>query len=414
MAKVAVGAVAVKEGFEFGYEAGTKLRNVLNDLTDGGFDRFIQQVTGFRAFADWVTGADAASDASQRLEANLKILAAAGFDTVGLSAEQAQRKVEEYYRAKGDAAGAERAATEAAREFAEALGESKEQLDAQAEALLKSIDSLERTGQALNSVQVGTLSDQLQALLGKYSEIGQEAPAAFGAAAAAVEDMAQRMAAATQKGKHELEALEGQMVSFPGAATDMASSTIKIVEAFDEAGRKVLLVTNRLTEAGQEIESIKLTEEGVFTNLGEGAKKAAEGTVKVIESVDEAGNVIKTVVNVAGEAAKALEGTGRGGEAGAKGIDAITKATAELTTKQAEAQKALAETAKALEGIAGASAGNIAVAFAGIAETVKVAFGGVIGFEAPILAGLDRVIAKSAECEAAIERVKKAVEGAVG
>lgn len=95
-AAAAGGAIAVGEAFSFGYSEGTKLRGLLNDLSDGAFDDLIRKTPEFEiALAALAPAMDTDADRAQLLTNQLNILRKAGIDATGLSAEQVQAKVDQ-------------------------------------------------------------------------------------------------------------------------------------------------------------------------------------------------------------------------------------------------------------------------------------------------------------------------------
>jgi hypothetical protein len=83
-----VGKLAlVWASFREGWQAGEDLRKKLNEVTDGGFDRFIQAAAGYTRGAEALVGAnDSAAQSAERLNNMLNVLAKEGMDTTGMSA----------------------------------------------------------------------------------------------------------------------------------------------------------------------------------------------------------------------------------------------------------------------------------------------------------------------------------------
>lgn len=181
--RYAVNVGAVVGTFTAFYNIGTKLRDVLNDISDGGFDEGIQR--GFQALAEAIVGSD---DAGQNLTRNLKILRDQGIDPTGLSAEQAAERILKIgraliaaNRARDDATDAAAAAAAAQREWEASLGLSKTALDEESAALARNISAYADANKATHSLRdiKELLGDQVQSLLDDYARIKEEPPPAI-------------------------------------------------------------------------------------------------------------------------------------------------------------------------------------------------------------------------------------------
>lgn len=162
---------AVAGALTAGYAAGTKLREGLNWMTDGGFDRSIQGfVTRIFNLED---GLDDAGAAALRLQNNQNILRKNGIDPTGLSAEEAAAKVAELARKKYDAAQASEA-------LAKSAGLSRKELDEESKTLVKGIEAFAAANKQLTQQDLGKIfGKQIQELLDHYAELKQEAPPAI-------------------------------------------------------------------------------------------------------------------------------------------------------------------------------------------------------------------------------------------
>ena len=87
------------------YAAGTKLREGLNSLTDGGFDRLIQRLLALHPIYGTIIHLQGqATNEAGRLAREMEFLRRHGIDPTGLSAEEVSAKVDELGKHGGAAA----------------------------------------------------------------------------------------------------------------------------------------------------------------------------------------------------------------------------------------------------------------------------------------------------------------------
>lgn len=168
-------AAAVFAAFATGYEMGTKLKGVLNDLTNGGLDRAIQRDAD--ALINFFTDLDETGDAALRLQNGLNILRKNGIDPVGLSAEEVAALVEKLSIANRESA---KIADDAAAKYekqAESLGLFVPALDEASKELVNFARDFERANQDLSEQDLGKIfGPMIQDVLDSYERLGKEAP----------------------------------------------------------------------------------------------------------------------------------------------------------------------------------------------------------------------------------------------
>lgn len=168
-------AVAMAAAFKAGWEAGSVLRDVMNDLTKGGFDRGIQDMA--TSAINFFTSLDDGGDAALRLQNGMNILKKNGIDPVGLSAEQVAAKIEELSRKKNQAAADAKALSEAEEEWAAKLGLSGKALDESSKKLATYIADFAKQNSQLSATDLGKIfGPMIQEVLDGYARLGKEAP----------------------------------------------------------------------------------------------------------------------------------------------------------------------------------------------------------------------------------------------
>ncbi len=398
-ATYALKAGAVVGTFEAFYGIGTKIRDVLADLSGGESDRFIQKWTGLDAIAAKLTGTlDEGAGAAERLKNNLKILAAEGIDATGMSAVEVDQAVQELGKAMADqrqeAAKSAEAAKEQAQaheEWAASLGLSAKALDEESAALVTNIEKFAAANEGiLDAGDLRTLfGEQIQGLLDDFARLGQEPPAAlqkladsWGVVTSAVEAAA---------GKHQA-AVEKIRSDILGAAADTAREVEALVSALPEALAGIdfntlntaglekarQIVGDLLSAMRQSGTEIPASIAAIATSLGQfvSATEAAEGvsvsyaagvdemegaTVRLVKSVDEAGNVTHKLVQIAEAAEPGIAGftevVTKSDKAMADLTDTYGKGGSKLRELGAAAQEAGAATEKGGEAARGAAEG---------------------------------------------------------
>lgn len=233
MGKLASSMPQMLRAFEQGYRLGSQLRDVLNEMTGGAFDRVTQQMTGMTSAADALAGnIGNTADTSERLANQMEILRKRGIDPTGMSAEEVEGKVEELAK----------------------------QLHAAAEAAAAATPSVQGTGDAVAATatatgEAGTKSKEL-------AEASKEVATAGDAQAASAKEQANatnEMASALQTGAAAAGAILMQLQAI--AELDFASP---IVAQFDAI----------ITKAGEAKAAMAAV---VAAGNGEGAAAPAGG-----------------------------------------------------------------------------------------------------------------------------------------
>lgn len=340
--RYALNVGAVIGTFTSFYSIGTKLRDLLNDITDDGFDRGVQKWAGFDALAGKLVGTlDEDAAAAARLTNNLNILRNQGIDPAGLSIREIDALVEQLGRGMQKQRQEASRAAEAHREWAEGIGVSKKALDDEAAALARNLRTFAEANQGvLSAADLKKLfGEQIQGVLDQYARLNQEPPEAIRQLAAEwgvltsaaqqavdehrqiVDQLRQDLVGAAEKGKEEIEKLARAL---PEALEGVDFRELKIVdpEQFAAARERITAILTEIREAGVEVDAslaAAATQLGLFVSASEagggaglsfaaGADAAADSAQRMVESVDKAGNTVRTLLNDIGTAQPAIAG----------------------------------------------------------------------------------------------------------
>jgi hypothetical protein len=305
------GAMALKltaafGAFTTGFQLGTKLRETLNQLTDGGFDAAVQKWAGYtRALEAWTGANQSAQEAADLLRNQLNILKNAGIDPAGLSAEEVAAKVDELGK-EMQAESIEATNSAAAhREWTEQMGLSADALTRQADGLAANIAAFVSANQQLNASQFGEIfRQQIQKILDDSNRLGIEAPASikkyaeeWGITSTAVSAEAEKMAAATQAALAKIDpALQAIIDKFGLMATAAIEASQKTAEALNTTVTELERLNQiqidaalRTAEELQRIEDAKVEREKEAAEiLAEAHEQAAARLAAAQEQINQA------------------------------------------------------------------------------------------------------------------------------
>lgn len=323
------GAGLVVGAFSAGYAAGEKLRSILNELTDGGFDRATQGILRMRDAAEaFVGSADTMAD-KIRLLANQKNI----FENLGL--EGFSSDLAENQRILNEHQLGIKKSSDSLEEFARKLGLSREELDKQAAALAKNVTAFAAANPQLAQGDLAAiLKKPIQEVLDSYAKLGIQVPAqlagiasAWGiptsaaeAAAAKAEAVANRILTAitgvTAKTSSELAAqaagieLAFSKIHFPSLNLEelnRASLQIqKVVDDFSAAGVAIPKSLANIAaqygvyqdQVGQAVSTVD--------KLAPSAARASAGLIDVKKSAEGAGSAAAALTERAGSSSDGL------------------------------------------------------------------------------------------------------------
>lgn len=354
--------VAAAAAFKAGYELGSALRDILNDITKGGFDRGIQSIV--TATLGLEEGLDDGADAAQRLQNQMRILKANGIDPVGLSAAEVEKKVQDLAKAKNDAAKASEDLAKAEEEWAEKLGLSGKALDESSKKLATYIADFAKQNSQLSQTDLAKIfGPMIQDVLDGYARLGKEAPAEVAKLAAGWGVLT----TAAQKAANEQKKIVDEMVSdITGAAAGLKGSLQTQLGTLSEVFSKIdfgslgadqiekaktfltqYIETSR--KAGQQIPADVADQAaalGILVNAMEVAGTANEGlrgTEEELKSVvvgtsqtfNAQGQELSRLTTITNQAGAASKNAGaqikEGGEQAGEGLTPIKDVTAEVT-----------------------------------------------------------------------------------
>lgn len=289
-------ALAAAAAFQAGYELGTQLRGILNDLTKGGFDRGIQAMV--TSIFDLDEGLDSSADAAQRMMNGMRILKANGIDPVGLSAAEVEKKVAELAKAKNDAAKASEDLTKAEGEWAEKLGLSGKALDESSKKLAQYIADFAKQNSQLSQTDLAKIfGPMIQDVLDAYARLGKEAPAEVAKLASGWGVLT----TAAQKAANEQSKIVDDMVAdITGAAAGLKGSLEAQLKTLNEVFSKL----NFGNMGAEQIEKAKtFLQQYVDLSL-----KAGQQIPKDVADQAAALGILVPAMNVASTAASSFAG----------------------------------------------------------------------------------------------------------
>jgi hypothetical protein len=228
---VGLQVLAAGAAFKVGWEAGTKLRDVLNEITNGGFDRGIQNI--FFRSEEFAAMMRKTGDDAVYLRNQMNILRGQGIDPTGLSAEEMSAKIAELGRQTHASADEAKAAGEKYKEWAEGLKLSKEKLGELSGELRTNIETFANANTTLSQIDLKRIfAGQIQDVLDAYARLGVEVPVAIQQIAAqwAVTTTAAETAAEKQKA-----VVDKMRASILGVVTDIAKQAEEVLSGLDKA-----------------------------------------------------------------------------------------------------------------------------------------------------------------------------------
>jgi chromosome segregation ATPase len=255
--------------FKAGYEAGSILRDLLNDLTDGAFDRQIQAMLHLQSLADkLVDGLHGVGRAEEELanQRNLfEKLGLAGFtQDVEKNAAVLAAHAQKVRASKGEVEGLKAEVDK----LSVSLGVSREKLDEQAESLVRTAAAFAEQNAQLSKTDLAQIfGQQIQAILDAYAKLKIEAPQALASLAAAWGVTTSAVQSATERHKSLVDKLTEQITGISKkSASELAEMTKAIEETFSKiniaglnqeqlarAKAQVQALIDAYTQAGQQI-----------------------------------------------------------------------------------------------------------------------------------------------------------------
>ncbi len=392
---LAARAEALWNSFRSGWEVGSQLRDVLNELSGGASDALIQKWTGMSAVVSrWVGVESDAARAAGEHQLALATLRSQGIDPTGLSLEE----VLATYRKLGAAQLEQRNELEksnrAWRDFLESNGLAGEQLEAQADRIRRVADRLREMPASLQELGRAKLAPDLQDFLDKMEAAGREVPGdlqkiaqAWNVTTSATQQAAERQARLVDELRERIlgttrqveESAEELAQAIPAAFEKIDFKELKIVdpEAFERAKQVVAESVETFRQAGEQIPQAlaeAAAETGAFVGAmetGGGAitvfsaslDEVRQGAVRVEESVDSAGRRILKIVD---DTTPAAEAVGQIGDAASEAGGALKDAAGDLDAYGSAASSAAQATEESAS-----RAGDAAEAYGSAAEKTR-------------------------------------------
>lgn len=166
-------AAAVAAAAQAGWEAGNKLRDGLNWLTEGEFDEGIQRL--ITEIGNLDEGLLTSAERAKQYENQLNILRKNGIDPTGMSAAEVAAEVDKLGLAMQRGGMEAAAAAEKYAKWKEGLGLDKEALDAAAAELADFIRRFAEENEQLSQEEISSLfAPDVEALRKKYGQLKEE------------------------------------------------------------------------------------------------------------------------------------------------------------------------------------------------------------------------------------------------
>ncbi len=335
---------AVWAAWEGGNAIGRKLKDTLDEYSDGKFSESMSKMS--QAVVDFVLPVETAAEAAERLQNEMNVLAKNGFDVAAMSAEEVSRAYQQLMQDKKELADETRSLEAAYEKWIKTTGLSQEALDEAAKQIEFFAEKMKEANEGMSDSDFGAaLGKQLQQVLKGFDTLGREAPAhlqrlakEWGLTGDAAEKAAKKTETAAEKQKETISKLADEIVqqiqpvqeSLGDMAAAMEEAFAKIDfsrltgEGLEKARELVQQLVDQYRAAGDEIPpSLEKAADatGVFlaqiertVDKGQSFSGAmtdmAESALQVTQEVDAAGNVITRIAEAAGGAAQAVGGAG--------------------------------------------------------------------------------------------------------
>lgn len=216
-----------------GWEAGEKLRAGMNQLTEGGFDRFIQKVTGMSlAMEHFVVGTERVATANQTLANQGRIFESLGLEGFSQDLERNAQILEDHFRKVGEA----KSRLDA---FSSSIGLSRRELDEQSTSLARNIAAFAEANQQLSAKDLGAIfKAPIQTLLDAYDSLNQEMPPKlqslarqFDIVTSAQEELAKKAEKEAKKLAQEIDKMVAEIAGGAQKSREQISREAEVLQA---------------------------------------------------------------------------------------------------------------------------------------------------------------------------------------
>lgn len=445
-AKYLTAAGAYVATFAAMYQQGLRLRDLLNEITDGGFDRLVQ-AGPLGQLAEYLAGVtDEASQAAERYKNNLQILRAEGIDPTGKSVLEVDQLVQGLGKSMSEQRQKATDAAAAHREWRTEMGLSTEELDKQTTALLDNIARFAEANAGLSHTQLaGIFGSQIREILDGYARLGvahEDQRQDLLALAETWGILSTKQGEAAEKQKALISNLREQL----GLGADLKKQVLELGAALPQALEGLNLAQQKALDpeqyersrvavqawvdqhvvAGVEVPRVLAQaafEAGVYTHevlrvlaatqdLG-GAHRDLHGSmVEVVIDAETGKKVWRTV-------ADEVERTTEKVEAGTEGLEGQAKAAGEVESgmagagdatrafgdEQAKARSAADHTAEQVGGLE-VRLSDLAHVLQLLPPAFQAAFAGGAAQVAPVLGALDQLLTKAQQVLAALQAIQ--------
>ncbi|MDI9630141.1 MAG: hypothetical protein QM311_01585 [Acidobacteriota bacterium] len=421
IAQVTKAVAGMWAAWEVGYSVGTKIREGFNWLTDGQFDRVLQETNA--GMLGLGNRANFVAEEVERLKNVVNILQKNGFDTLRMSVEEIEAAYENLIAEQRKVKDELSALEKSFQSWIEKTGLSEKALDRTAKQLVFFAEQLKKAHAGMSDADIAqALGRQLDDVIRKYELLGLAVPAslqkiqaAAAAQAEAVEKASGRVVKAADAQREALaRAAEeivrqiqpvGQSLSEMAAAWELALQKIdfsaltgeqlltahdliqQLVDDYRAAGEQIPPAIEAAADAtGVFLAAIERTVDKGAMFAG-AATDMAGSALEVTREVDAAGMAVYRISEAAGVASGALTEAGSAlGEAGAA-AGATTPEMEEVLAKWRELKQAAGDAGDAVGTAGGQIAQGSQEAGSGAEEILKAADAGQEAGEGMRVAG---------------------------
>lgn len=223
--------VAAFAAAKAGYEVGTQLRGVLNEISNGGFDEGVQRLATSLLALD--EGVGTAAEESRRLQNEMNVLRQNGIDPTKLSVDQVHEAYLNFTQGLSQHR-AELQQTEAAyQKWKEALPPVGAELDKLAKQTSEFITRFAEENKQLSDLQLSKIfGDDINKLLEQYQQLGQEVPEEL----RGIADSYRLVADAARQSAEQQVAAAGMI---PEKLREAKAAVQELVDTYRAAGQEV-------------------------------------------------------------------------------------------------------------------------------------------------------------------------------
>lgn len=248
------GVVAAFAAAETGWQIGTKLRGILNEITDGGYDEGVKRLaTSFFGLADSINR----SAEAQRVANERHVLEKNGIDATGMSLVQLHAAYIKLMEARQSDIAASDHAAASQRAFAESLRAPREELDKSVAALVEHARLLQSATRDLAPAEQlkamrQALGAEVTAILADFAKLGEQPTAEVQKLATSL-GLIETSASAAASGVREAAAAVASAASAYDSAASFLRDYADHVQQATDTGNLLVDEQGRFASAVQEV-----------------------------------------------------------------------------------------------------------------------------------------------------------------